>query len=105
MYIIKMNVTTTDFAVPGDILDLPIDPRVRRSYYSTDPHGRTVLKPDRKVVGEDSEQQKPMEARLGDKNLLKLLQTAMGDKKEFAPEQVESAEQKVAMPSNLSWRI
>ena len=101
-----MNVTTTDFAVPGDILDLPIDPRLRRSYYSTDPHGRTVLKPDRKVVGADAgPQMKGIQGRLGDKNLLKLLQTAMGDEKEPSKPGVESAEQKVAMPSNLAWRI
>ena len=99
-----MNVTTTDFAVPYDVLDLPIDPRLRRSYYSSDPHGRTILKPDRKVVGAETGSQTKIQGRLGDKNLLKLLQAAMGDDKELT-QAVESADQKVAMPTNLAWRI
>ena len=105
-----MDYSGTSYAVPYDVLDLPIDPRLTRSYYSTHPLGLTKMKPrQQEFQPERGDIHKNMTGRLGDKNLLKSLMGAMapgGAPSGAEPtQQLDSSDTKVAMPSNLSWRI
>jgi hypothetical protein len=109
-----MDYRGTSFAVPYDVLDLPVDPGLTRSYYSTHPLGLTKMKPrQQEFRPETGDIHKPVTGRLGDKNLLKSLSAMMGGKgqpQQQQPtgeptQQVGSSDTKVAMPSNLSWRI
>ena len=105
-----MDYSGTSYAVPYDVLDLPIDPRLTRSYYSTHPLGLTKMKPrQQEFRPETGDIHKAVTGRLGDKNLLKALSAAVGGQQQpsvEAPQQVQqSTDTKVAMPSNLSWRI
>ena len=106
-----MDYSGTSFAVPYDVLDLPIDPRLTRSYYSTHPLGLTKMKPrQQEFRPETGDIHKAVSGRLGDKNLLKSLAAAMGGQPQQQAageptQQVESSATKVAMPSNLSWRV
>ena len=106
-----MDYSGTSFAVPYDVLDLPIDPRLTRSYYSTHPLGLTKMKPrQQEFRPETGDIHKAVSGRLGDKNLLKSLAAAMGGQPQQQPageptQQVDSSATKVAMPSNLSWRV
>jgi hypothetical protein len=76
--------------VLGDVLSIPLDPKLRRGYYSSDPMAETPIKieqqVDPKIGGETP--------RLGDQNLMRLLKEFTGS--------VETT--KKAMPSQLDWR-
>ena len=82
--------------VMGDVLSIPIDPALRRGYYSNLPMANKAIQVQEEVAPQlgQADAAKP---RLGDQNLMQMLKKTL----EGA---VETAESKKAMPSQLDWR-
>ncbi len=80
--------------VVGDVLSIPIDPALRRGYYSNKPMADKVMETEKPAV-DPQIAEKP---RLGDQNLMQLLKKTLAGA-------VETTESKEAMPSNLGWRM
>jgi hypothetical protein len=87
---------TTVRAMPmiGDVLDRPVDPTIKRGYYTNVANALTKITVEQKVIPDVVQQAKPR-AGLGD-NILEILQKAVQTQ--------GGEEQQKAMPSNLSWR-
>jgi hypothetical protein len=80
--------------VMGDVLSIPIDPKLRRGYYSNLPMANKAIQIQEEVTPQIGDGAKP---RLGDQNLMQMLKKTL----EGA---VETAETAKAMPSQLDWR-
>ena len=81
--------------VRGDVLSIPINPKLRRGYYSNKPMATKAIQIQKEAAPQIGKPggEKP---RLGDQNLMQLLQKAV--------EGVETTGSKQAMPSQLEWR-
>ena len=77
----------------GDVLDRPLDPRVKRAFYTNVPNALTKIEIQQQVVPDIVEQAKPR--GVGD-NILDML-------KQMVQKQ-GGDDTKKAMPSDLSWR-
>ena len=86
--------TVRPMPMVGSILDRPVDPRIKRGYYTNEPNGRSRITVEQKVIPDVVQQAKPREG-LGD-NILEILQKAVQSQ--------GGEETKKAMPSNLTWR-
>ena len=98
-----METTTTSFCVPYDVLDLPLNPTMRRDFYATDVWGQNKIQPRAVEIEPQADLGKPTETRLSDKKLLQYIQN-LGQ----APGGVESALptdiEKNVIPNDLNWR-
>ena len=78
----------------GDVLDRPVDPRIKRGYYTNTPNAMTKIAGEQKVIPDVVQEAKPRQG-LGD-NLMEILQKVVQSQ--------GGEETKKALPSNLSWR-
>jgi hypothetical protein len=81
--------------VIGNVLDRPVDPRVRRSFFTDTPNASHKITIQQQIIPDIVSKAKPR--GVGD-NLLEILQQAV------QTQTVGSDPTKKAMPSNLSWR-
>ena len=77
----------------GDVLDRPLDPKVKRAFYTNVPNALKKIDIQQQVVPDIVEQAKPR--GVGD-NILDLLKQAV--------QQQGGDDTKKAMPSDLAWR-
>jgi hypothetical protein len=77
----------------GSILDWPVNPAVRRSYYTESTNALTKIAEDESVMPDIVKNAQP---RLGDNSLLDILQKVLQSQ--------SSEKQEVSMPSNLDYR-
>jgi hypothetical protein len=77
----------------GTVIDWPVDPRIRRSFYTDTPNMSTKIEEDTSVVPDIVANAKP---RLGDTSIIEILQKVL--------QQQDSEKQVTAMPSNLDYR-
>ena len=78
----------------GDVLDRPVDPRIKRGYYTNTANAMTKIAGEQKVIPDVVQHAKPKPG-LGD-NLMEILQKVVQSQ--------GGEETKKALPSNLSWR-
>ena len=79
----------------GDVLDRPVDPAIKRGFYTNVPNALTRVEVEKQIVPDivQNAQPRPM----GD-NILEILQKAVQQ------QGGEAEDTKKAMPSNLAWR-
>jgi hypothetical protein len=78
----------------GTVIDWPVDPRIRRSYFTDTPNLLHKINEDKsEVVPDIVANAKP---RLGDSSIIEILQKVL--------QQQDSEKQVSAMPSNLDYR-
>jgi hypothetical protein len=84
--------------VMGDVLSIPINPKLRRGYYSNMPMATKAIQVQKEVAPQIAKPSQTGEKpRLGDQNIMQILKKAV----EGA---VETTDSKQAMPSQLEWR-
>jgi hypothetical protein len=77
----------------GTVIDWPVDPRIRRSYYTDVLNLLTKIDEEKSVMPDIVANAKP---RLGDESIVEILQKVL--------QQQKSEKQVSAMPSNLDYR-
>ena len=87
------------YVIPGEIVPGPLY-HIPRAGYTRSPLSNDPIKPEAAVV--PSVFQEKAENRLQDNNLMKVIQTAL--QKQTASQGQSQTTDKVAQPSDLSWR-
>jgi hypothetical protein len=77
----------------GTVVDWPVDPRIRRSYFTDVLDLSTKIDEDLSVIPDIAANAKP---RLGDTSIIEILQKVL--------QKQESEKQETSMPSNLDYR-
>ena len=77
----------------GTVIDWPVDPRIRRSYFTDTPNLSTKIEEEVSATPDIVANAKP---RLGDTSILEILQKVL--------QKQDSEKQEISMPSNLDYR-
>ena len=77
----------------GTVIDWPVDPQIRRSYFTDVLDLSTKIDEEKSVMPDIVANAKP---RLGDTSIIEMLQKVL--------QKQESEKQEVSMPSNLDYR-